>query len=112
MSHSFVPGDRVRIAARASGSVYEIDSVDSPCVIRLRGFIGGHIHPARLALVESVLDRARREAGALAAQFLGIESLAPRHSDSLDFHDVSVLSLEAALVAAFQAGRRSAGRDS
>lgn len=41
----------------------------------------------------------------IAKQHLGIESLQPRHSDGLDFHDLAVWSIEAALKAAFEAGR-------
>lgn len=107
-THSFVPGDRVRPVGRANSAVYVVDSVVSPCEVYLRG-VRSHYHPSKLVLVESVLDGARREAAALASQFLGIETLVARHSDSLDFHDCHVLTLEAALVAAFQAGRRSAG---
>ena len=38
---------------------------------------------------------------------LHIETLEARGRDCLDFHDVGVLTLEAALVAAYEAGRRS-----
>ena len=41
----------------------------------------------------------------IAEKHLGIETLETRRSDSLDFHEVSVWSLEAALAAAFEAGR-------
>ena len=41
----------------------------------------------------------------IAAKHLGIETLATRKSDSLDFHEVSVWSLKSALEAAFEAGR-------
>jgi hypothetical protein len=44
----------------------------------------------------------------IAHEHLGIETLEDRHSDSLDFHEVSVWSLRAALAAAFEAGRQSA----
>ena len=45
---------------------------------------------------------------AIAKQHLGIPTLEPRHSDSLDFHDVAVWSVTAALKAAFDAGAASA----
>lgn len=42
----------------------------------------------------------------IAADLLDIDTLETRNSDGLDFHDVSVASLKAALVAAYEAGRR------
>jgi len=41
----------------------------------------------------------------IARKHLGIETLATRKSDSLDFHEVAVWSLKDALEAAFRAGR-------
>jgi hypothetical protein len=41
---------------------------------------------------------------AIAKQHLGIETLETQHSDSLDFHDLSVWSIKAALQAAFDLG--------
>ncbi len=46
--------------------------------------------------------------GRLAREHLLIPTLEPRNSDTLDFHTVSVWQVEAALNAAFDAGRRSA----
>lgn len=43
----------------------------------------------------------------VASRHLGIEHLAPRNSDRLDFHDLAVWRIEAALKAAFEAGRAS-----
>ena len=43
---------------------------------------------------------------AIAADMLSIETLATRNSDRLDFHDVAVWTLKAALNAAFEAGRK------
>lgn len=40
----------------------------------------------------------------IAAEFLGIETLATRNSDRLDFHEVAVWRIKAALEAAFAAG--------
>ncbi|GAB3191889.1 MULTISPECIES: DUF6900 domain-containing protein [Betaproteobacteria] len=40
----------------------------------------------------------------IAQQHLGIETLQTRHSDSLDFHDLAVWNIRAALEAAFNAG--------
>lgn len=41
----------------------------------------------------------------LARRHLGIETLATRNRDSLDFHDVAVWAIRDALEAAWQAGR-------
>jgi len=43
----------------------------------------------------------------IAAEHLYIDTLATRNSDSLDFQDVSVWGIKAALTAAFEAGQRS-----
>ena len=43
----------------------------------------------------------------IAAEHLHIDTLATRNRDSLDFHDVSVWGIKAALAAAFEAGQRS-----
>ena len=43
----------------------------------------------------------------IAQQHLNIETLVERKSDSLDFHDVSVLSVKDALEAAYEAGRKA-----
>lgn len=40
----------------------------------------------------------------IAQQHLGIETLQTRYADRLDFHDLAVWNLRAALQAAFQAG--------
>ncbi len=42
---------------------------------------------------------------AIARQHLRVVTLARQNSDGLDFHDVSVWGIEAALRAAFEAGR-------
>lgn len=44
----------------------------------------------------------------IARRHLGIETLAVRNSDSLDFHDVGVAGVSAALQAAFEAGQQAA----
>lgn len=44
----------------------------------------------------------------IAQKHLGLETLEPRQSDALDFHDLAVWSIEAALQAAFEAGKKSA----
>lgn len=45
----------------------------------------------------------------IAKDELGLKTLVTRNSDSLDFHDLSVWKLRAALHRAYQAGRNSAG---
>jgi len=52
-------------------------------------------------------DKTQQALAGIAAEHLGIETLETRNSDSLDFHEVSVWSLQAALEAAFQAGRQA-----
>ncbi|PQA82728.1 hypothetical protein C5F52_14205 [Limnohabitans sp. TS-CS-82] len=42
----------------------------------------------------------------IARQHLGVATLTERHSDRLDFHDVSVLGIRRALQAAFEAGQQ------
>ncbi|NBU44344.1 hypothetical protein B9Z47_11425 [Limnohabitans sp. 2KL-1] len=51
--------------------------------------------------LEQLLDQ-------IAKQHLFIETLETQHSDRLDFHDVSVWGIKAALEAAYEAGRKSA----
>jgi hypothetical protein len=41
----------------------------------------------------------------IAARILGIGTLDTRHSDALDFHELSVAGLRRALEAAYEAGR-------
>lgn len=43
----------------------------------------------------------------IARRHLGIETLAVRNSDSLDFHDLGVAGVKAALQAAFAAGQQA-----
>ena len=45
----------------------------------------------------------------IAQKHLDIETLATRKSDRLDFHDVAVWSLKAALETAYQAGQQNRG---
>lgn len=44
----------------------------------------------------------------IARRHLGLETLATQSSDSLDFHEVAVWNIKAALEAAYEAGRQSA----
>ena len=54
--------------------------------------------------IDSLLER-------IAQQHLSIQTLATRNRDALDFHDVGVASLKAALVAAYQAGVAAADKN-
>lgn len=45
----------------------------------------------------------------IARKHLLIETMETRNSDSLDFHDVAVWSVKAALLAAFEAGKSANG---
>lgn len=45
----------------------------------------------------------------IARQILGLETLETRSSDRLDFHDLNVASIKAALLAAYQAGQKNGG---
>ena len=47
----------------------------------------------------------------IALNHLFIETLETRHSDQLDFHEVSVWAVKSALMAAYQAGLQAAKRD-
>lgn len=46
----------------------------------------------------------------IAARHLRIETLETRNADSLDFHEVGVASIKAALEAAYDAGRSAAAK--
>jgi len=54
--------------------------------------------------IETLLER-------IALDHLFIETLETRHSDRLDFHDVSVWGVRSALLAAYEAGRQAAKQD-
>ena len=43
----------------------------------------------------------------IARQTLGLETLETRNSDRLDFHNLNVASIKAALLAAYRAGQQS-----
>ncbi|SEO09798.1 hypothetical protein SAMN04488103_1123 [Gemmobacter aquatilis] len=54
------------------------------------------------------LDQTNALLAEIARTHLGLPTLEERRSDSLDFHDLAVWSVKAALEAAFEAGRRAA----
>jgi len=47
-------------------------------------------------------------AAKIAKEILNLETLEPRNSDSLDFHDIGVWDIRKALEAAYDAGRAAA----
>ena len=47
----------------------------------------------------------------IAQQHLKVETLETRHSDRMDFHEVSVWGVKSALMAAYEAGRQAAKQD-
>lgn len=51
---------------------------------------------------------AETQLAAIASRYLGADTLAERHSDALDFHDVHVGNIRAALLAAYEAGKTAA----
>ncbi len=46
----------------------------------------------------------------IAERHLGIDTLETRNADSLDFHELGVASVKAALEAAYEAGRSAAAK--
>ena len=57
-----------------------------------------------VSTLEPVIKKLNQLMTQIAQQHLRLETLETRHSDSLDFHDVSVWAVQSALVAAYQAG--------
>ena len=53
------------------------------------------------------MDQRDKSLAEIAASHLNLETLETRNSDSLDFHDMAVWSIKAALEAAYEAGRQS-----
>ena len=47
----------------------------------------------------------------IALDHLFLETLETRHSDRMDFHEVSVWGVKSALMAAYEAGRQAAKQD-
>ena len=50
------------------------------------------------------------EIARIGREILPLETLETRHSDGLDFHNIAVWTMKAALEAAYEAGRLSAER--
>jgi hypothetical protein len=57
------------------------------------------------------MNRSQSILAAIAREYLLIPTLASQTADSLDFHDVAVWQVEAALIAAFNAGSQAAGKN-
>jgi hypothetical protein len=51
------------------------------------------------------MEQKKEMVSRIAKTYLDIDTLKVQNSDSLDFHDVGVAALEAALIAAFEAGQ-------
>jgi len=66
----------------------------------------------RNAAADCRLAQAQKNAALLqiAAQYLGLDTLETRNSDSLDFREQAVWNIKAALEAAFEAGRKAGPR--
>ena len=63
------------------------------------------------ATKKTAADRQRDDAVEIVAQrCLDLETLTARNVDRLDFHELGVWSIKAALEAAYEAGRKSAGK--
>jgi hypothetical protein len=72
-----------------------------------RAFVRRYINPGLPALGTDTREEAL---AGIAQRVLSIPTLHARHSDDLDFHEVSVWALRVALDAAYEAGRSSAKR--
>ena len=53
------------------------------------------------------MDQRDKTIAEIASKHLHLETLETRNRDSLDFHDMAVWSIKAALEAAYEAGRQS-----
>jgi acyl carrier protein len=56
----------------------------------------------------SISGTKKAEIKSIAVELLGLETLEVRNSDSLDFHDLHVVSIQDALEQAFDAGVKAA----
>lgn len=72
-----------------------------------RNFVRKHINPNLPRIAP--LTR-HQEIAELAQRILKIETLETRNSDALDFHELAVWTIQAALDAAYEAGRQSSAR--
>jgi len=72
-----------------------------------RNFVRKHINP-NLARVAPLTRE--QEIEEITRRILKIESLETRNSDGLDFHELAVWTIQAALEAAYEAGRQSRKR--
>ena len=72
-----------------------------------RKFVRKHINPNLAPIAPLTREQEIEE---IARRVLKIEGLETRNSDALDFHELAVWTIQAALEAAHEAGRRSARR--
>ncbi len=70
-------------------------------------FVRKHINPSAPRIAPPTREQ---EIADIARRILRIETLETRNSDSLDFHELAIWTIQEALDAAYKAGRRSARR--
>jgi len=99
---SFVSYDAAVVELEASGETW--GGTDAEPFLVLGHHDGGGLSEGATC---HEIETATYHACRIAKTELGIETLETRHRDRLDFHEVSVASVKAALLAAFEAGRRS-----
>jgi hypothetical protein len=72
-----------------------------------RNFVRKYINPSLAPIAPLTREQEIEE---IAKRVLKIETLGTRNSDALDFHELAVWTIQAALDAAYEAGRQSARR--
>ena len=65
-----------------------------------------------MTTTRSETETRRATIEAIARKYLEIETLQTRCSDEADFHDLAVWLIDAALIAAYNAGREAAQKES
>jgi len=64
--------------------------------------------PERTSREDKAMEEQERVVLDVARRWFHVETLAPRGSDTLDFHSVAAWSMHAALSEAYEAGRKAA----
>lgn len=64
--------------------------------------------PERKSREVKAMEERERKVLAIARRCFGVETLATRRSDAMDFHSVAVWSIRDALTEAYEAGREAA----